>query len=146
MPGGPARHPVGGHSLRVSFGTGAEDETALMSTDPVMNVNRDPAHVETNGSIIIDRRAPLTGLRHIGAGIAEWTNATPSEPWRIPYEEVLYVIEGELTVVAGDLTVVGRVGDVITAERGVEMVTRAVPGTRVFFASYPGNWKELLES
>lgn len=108
----------------------------------VLNVGSHPEHVEVTGSITIDRRGRSTGLRHIGAGIAEWADATPSEPWVLPYEEALYIISGELTIEADGYAVVGRTGDVVTAEKGVEMVTYATPGTRVFFASYPGNWQD----
>jgi ethanolamine utilization protein EutQ (cupin superfamily) len=80
-----------------------------------MNVPHDPAFAEVNGAITIDRRARATGLRHISAGIAVWSDSTPSEPWLLHYEEVLYNVEGELTIAAGDLKVVGRAGDVVTA-------------------------------
>ena len=116
-----------------------------MSDQPAMNVSYDPAFTEVNGSIRIDRRSRATGLSHIVAGFAEWTDATPSEPWVLPYEEAVFVLEGQLTIEAGDLKVVGRPGELITVEKGTETVSYATPGTKVFYASYPGNWKELIE-
>ena len=116
-----------------------------MNDSPVMNASYDAAFTEVNGSIRIDRRSRATGLSNIVAGFSEFTDATPSEPWVLPYEEALYVIEGELTIEAGDLKVVGRPGDVVTIEKGTEIVSYATPGTKLFYTAYPGNWKELIE-
>lgn len=108
-----------------------------------MNVPSKPELVEVMGSVRLDRRSPATGLSHIGFGLAEWTDSTPSEPWVLPYEEALYVIAGEITILAADQRIVGRPGDVVTVERGTEIISWASPGTRVFYASHPGNWREL---
>lgn len=116
-----------------------------MRRQPAMNVPYDPSFVEVNGSVRIDRRSRATGLSHIVAGFAEWTDATPSEPWVLPYEEAVFVLEGELTIQVGDRKVVGHPGELLTVEKGTETLAYATPGTKVFYASYPGNWKDLIQ-
>lgn len=116
-----------------------------MKPAPLLNVPFDPSNTEILGSVKVDRRALSTGLSSISAGFAEWIDGAEMEPWTLPYEEAVYVISGELTISSGDTTVVGHAGDMITCERGVEQVASGTPGTRVFFASYPANWRETSD-
>jgi ethanolamine utilization protein EutQ len=116
-----------------------------MRPDTAMNIPFDPAHVDVLGSITVDRRSFASGLSHITAGFAEWIAGEVMEPWVLPYEEALYVISGELTIVADGKTIVGRPGDMITCEKGTTQVATAIPGTRVFFASYPRDWRETSD-
>lgn len=115
-----------------------------MSQPPAMNVAYDPAHTEIMGALRIDRRSWSSGLSHLTAGFAEWLDETPTEPWALPYEEAVLVLEGELRITYGDEVVIGRPGDLVTVEQGTETVASATAGTKLFFASYPRNWKELV--
>ncbi|GAB3680978.1 cupin domain-containing protein [Saccharopolyspora tripterygii] len=104
----------------------------------------DPAHHDSIGPIRIDRRTVGSGLIDLSAGFAEFVDETPADEWVQPYEEALYVLEGELTIRANGDKVVGKAGDVIAVRKGAKVSSSATAGTRVYFAVVPANWRESV--
>jgi ethanolamine utilization protein EutQ len=114
-------------------------------TDPAAHkLEFDPAHHDTLGPIRIDRRTVGSGLVDLAAGFAEFVEETPTDEWVQPYEEALYVLDGELTVRANGDTIVGTAGDVLTVAKGANVSASATAGTRVYFAVVPANWRETM--
>lgn len=74
----------------------------------------------------------------LGAGFMRFENG--SFPWTLNYDEVEYVIDGELEIRVGDESFIGRAGDVIFIPRG----TRILFCTRTFayflYVTFPANW------
>ena len=61
-------------------------------------------------------------------------------PWTLEYDEVEYVLEGELHIGCGEERVVGRPGDVIAVPRG-SSITFATPSwARFLYVTYPADW------
>lgn len=75
----------------------------------------------------------------LGAGFARFINA--EIPWTVRYEEVLLVIEGQITVrtAAGDLTAGPQ--DCIWLPKNTEL-TYVADSALVFYAMQPTNWAE----
>jgi ethanolamine utilization protein EutQ len=60
--------------------------------------------------------------------------------WRLDYDEVEYVLEGELHITCGDERVVGRPGDVIAVPKG-SSITFATPSwARFLYVTHPADW------
>lgn len=63
-----------------------------------------------------------------------------SFPWKLDYDEVDYVIEGELHITTADQRVVGRPGDVIAVPKGSSITFGTPSWARFFYVTYPADW------
>ncbi len=63
-----------------------------------------------------------------------------SFPWTLDYDEVEYVIEGELHITTADQQVVGRPGDVIAVPRGSSITFGTPSWARFLYVTYPADW------
>ncbi|WML34097.1 cupin domain-containing protein [Clostridium sp. OS1-26] len=64
--------------------------------------------------------------------------------WELTYEELDYVIEGTLTVEINGKTYTAHAGDVLFVPSGSKVVWGSPDKARVFYATYPANWADLL--
>ena len=94
-----------------------------------------PGHAEVGRAVSTEISATM------GAGIARFDNC--SIAWTVLYDEVLYVIDGTFRLVTCDGVLEGQSGDVIWIPKGTELKYEGEQAT-VFYAVYPGNWRELL--
>lgn len=63
-----------------------------------------------------------------------------SFPWTLDYDEVEYVIEGELHITTADKKVIGRPGDVIAVPRGSSITFGTPSWARFLYVTYPADW------
>ncbi len=63
-----------------------------------------------------------------------------SFPWTLDYDEVDYVIEGELHIRTSDQLVVGRPGDVIAVPKGSSITFGTPTWARFLYVTYPADW------
>ena len=81
-----------------------------------------------------------TGL---GGGFSRFTGEAVLADWTLRYDEVFYVIEGELVIEsAGHKTVRGGPGEVILIQAGTTVTYRSGPGTKAFFVLHPRDWAD----
>ena len=81
-----------------------------------------------------------TGL---GGGFSRFTGEAVLADWTLRYDEVFYVIEGELVIEsAGHETVRGGPGEVILIQAGTTVTYRSGPGTKAFFVLHPRDWAD----
>lgn len=64
--------------------------------------------------------------------------------WELTYEEIDYVIEGTLTVTIDGTTYCAHAGDVLFVPSGSKVVWGAPDKARIFYATYPANWADLV--
>ncbi len=64
--------------------------------------------------------------------------------WELTYEEIDYVIEGTLTVTIDGKKYTAEAGDVLFVPSGSKVVWGSPNKARVFYATYPANWADLL--
>jgi ethanolamine utilization protein EutQ len=65
---------------------------------------------------------------------------TGSFPWTLNYDEVEYVIEGELHIGTGDQTVVGKPGDVLYIPKGTSITFGTPSWAKFLYVTYPADW------
>jgi ethanolamine utilization protein EutQ len=63
-----------------------------------------------------------------------------SFPWTLDYDEVEYVIEGELHITTAEQQVVGLPGDVIAVPKGSSITFGTPSWTRFLYVTYPVDW------
>jgi ethanolamine utilization protein EutQ len=61
-------------------------------------------------------------------------------PWHLDYDEVEYVIEGELHISTADQRVVGGPGDVIAVPRGASITFGTPSWAKFLYVTYPADW------
>lgn len=81
--------------------------------------------------------AATTGL---GGGFARFRTDDALEGWTLPYDEVFYVLSGELTLHWQDERLVARPGEVLLIPRGATVTYEGVAGTKAFFVLHPRDW------
>ncbi|MEY8354190.1 cupin domain-containing protein [Lachnospiraceae bacterium 54-53] len=79
---------------------------------------------------------------HISAGFLVIDHS--SFEWELTYEEIDYVIEGTLTVTIDGKTYTAKAGDVLFVPSGSRVVWGSPDKARVFYATYPANWADLV--
>ncbi len=60
--------------------------------------------------------------------------------WTLDYDEVEYVIEGELHITSATQTIVGKPGDVIAIPKGSAITFGTPSWTRFLYVTYPADW------
>ncbi len=63
-----------------------------------------------------------------------------SFPWHLDYDEVEYVLEGELHITTADQRVVGRPGDVIAVPKGSSITFGTPCWAKFLYVTYPADW------
>jgi ethanolamine utilization protein EutQ len=74
----------------------------------------------------------------MGAGFMRFENG--SFPWTLNYDEVEYVIDGELEIRAGDESFIGHAGDVIFIPRGTSILFCTRTFAHFLYVTFPANW------
>lgn len=64
--------------------------------------------------------------------------------WKLPYEEIDYVISGTVSVEIDGQTFVGRAGDVLFVPAGSDVVWGSPDNAKIFYTTYPSNWADLM--
>ena len=76
----------------------------------------------------------------LGTGLARFRHA--AIPWTIQYDEVIHVLEGELTVRTGGEALTAGPRDSIWLPAGTELVYEAADAL-VFYAIEPADWSSV---
>ena len=63
-----------------------------------------------------------------------------SFPWTLDYDEIEYVLEGELHITSGGEVAVGRPGDIIAVRKGSSITFGTPSWARFLYVTYPADW------
>jgi ethanolamine utilization protein EutQ len=63
-------------------------------------------------------------------------------PWTLTYDEIEYVIEGELDIGTASGTVRGRPGDVLYVPKGTEITFGTPSWAKFLYVTFPADWAE----
>lgn len=77
----------------------------------------------------------------IGGGLAELEAC--ELPWRPNYDEIVTVLEGELTIRHNGEDIVARAGDMVLIRYGAEIVYRTETRATFAWVLYPAHWKNV---
>jgi ethanolamine utilization protein EutQ len=94
--------------------------------------------VTPTGTTSIARVINSSISRHMGAGVEYLENVTID--WTVTYDEILFVIEGPLTVEFEGRQHVCRAGDMVWLPEGTHLKYIATTRAGYFYVLYPVDW------
>ncbi|MGL4677253.1 MAG: cupin domain-containing protein [Brevinema sp.] len=104
-----------------------------------------PAPFEVNGNkiknVYVTDVLTLEESPRLGVAVMEM-NATEF-PWTLHYDELDYIVDGELEIEANGQTVMGKSGDMIYIPKDSSIIFRSKNQSRFICVMYPANWSEL---
>ena len=74
----------------------------------------------------------------MAAGFMTWEKG--SFPWTLNYDEIDFVIDGQLEIRMGNQVVIGNPGDVIFIPKGSNIFFGSPSYAKVFYVTYPADW------
>ena len=77
---------------------------------------------------------------NIAAGMMQWENCF--FPWTLNYDEINYIIEGELHIRCDGQTVVAKAGDVLFIPKKSSIEFGTPSHVKFFYVAHPVNWSE----
>jgi ethanolamine utilization protein EutQ (cupin superfamily) len=116
----------------------------------VQKIDHDPTNVTTYERTHTDDRYKRSALSVMGPSFMTWDEAGSAGRFTINYEEIIYVVEGEVTLTfypqGREPEVIHAVaGDVVTITAGSNLDYTGTKGSKIFVVFSPLNWEELLE-
>lgn len=105
----------------------------VMALDPFpVELHRPEMDVRLLDVVTAEHGLPIAaGVMSLRAG---------SFPWTLDYDEVEYVIEGELHITTAQQKVVGRPGDVIAVPKGSSITFGTPSWAKFLYVTYPADW------
>lgn len=76
----------------------------------------------------------------MGGGILRLTNC--SFPWTVRYDEVVYVLSGEIQIISDRKTLTGREGDTFFLTKDTPLTYHSDTAAAVFYSLFPVNWSD----
>ena len=76
----------------------------------------------------------------MAGGFMEWSNCF--FPWTLKYDEIDYIIEGELHIRCNGETTIGKAGDVIFIPKNSSIEFGTPTSVKFMYVAYPVNWAE----
>lgn len=65
-------------------------------------------------------------------------------PWQLSYDEIDYVMDGDVTIKINGSEYTAYAGDIIYIPKGSDVVWSAKEYTKLLYITYPANWADLL--
>lgn len=137
-------------ALGVTFDEDARESGTHASAPDVQRVGRALAvRADTVALADFDAKGHTIGLRDVvtgkdgspmTAGFMSWTRAE-NFPWSLGYDEIDYVVEGELHVHIAGEKLVAKAGDVVFIPKGSDIVFATPTRVKVFYVTYPADWQ-----
>lgn len=105
----------------------------LMALDPFpVDLHQPAMDVRLLDVVTSDHGMPMAaGVMSLRAG---------SFPWTLDYDEVEYVIEGELHITTATQQAIGRPGDVIAVPKGSSITFGTPSWAKFLYVTYPADW------
>jgi ethanolamine utilization protein EutQ (cupin superfamily) len=116
----------------------------------VKNIPFNAEQVTTYERTHTDDRYKSSSLKVMGPSFMTWDKDGSAGRFTINYEEIIYVVEGEVTLTfyseGGAPEVISAVpGDVVTITAGSNLDYSGTKGSKIFVVFSPLNWEELLD-
>lgn len=105
----------------------------IQLTPFAFNVNRPEMNIHVTDVITAAHGSPMA------AGFMTW--GTGSFPWTLNYDEIDFVIDGQLEVRLDNQVVVGNPGDVIYIPKGSNIFFGSPSYAKVFYVTFPADWE-----
>lgn len=119
----------------------ASPRPGLLHVPQVGRLDLGPFPVDLDRPAMDVRVRDVLGTEHglpLAAGLMSLRAGT--FPWTLDYDEVEYVLEGELHVTTSGQQVVGRPGDVIGVRKGTSITFGTPSWAKFLYVTYPADW------
>ncbi len=83
----------------------------------------------------------LSESPRLGCGIMEMTNSTFD--WHLKYDEIDYVISGELNIISNGVKTTAKAGEVVLIPKDSKIQFSVDGFARFLYFTYPANWAEI---
>lgn len=121
-----------------------------MSKPIVKSIPFDEKRITVYATSRTDDRYKESQLSSMGPSFMSFDEAGSAGRFTINYEEIIYVVSGELTLTVYNedepYTLKAAQGDVVTISAGSNLDYSGTKDTRLFVVFSPLNWDELIES
>ena len=97
---------------------------------------------EISPGLLGARAITAAGFTELGGGWVRMDGSGELAGWTLRYDEVLYVVSGELEIERDGASTVAGPGEAILIGRGTTVTYRAKPDTTVFFVLHPRDWAD----
>jgi len=108
---------------------GAEVQLAPFAFD----VGHPEMNIRVSDVITAEHGSPMA------AGFMTWGKG--AFPWTLNYDEIDFVIEGQLEIKMDNQVVLGNAGDVIFIPKGSNITFGSPSFAKVFYVTYPADWE-----
>lgn len=116
------------------------DPTPVMRV-PALSAEMQPFPFEINRPEMDVRLVDVITAQHgspMGVGFLSFHKG--SFPWTLTYDEIEFVLEGEIHIGTAQGTVVGKPGDLLFIPKGTQ-ITFGTPGwAKILYVTYPAEW------
>lgn len=82
----------------------------------------------------------LSESPRLGCGLMVMEDTT--FPWKLTYDEMDYIIEGQLDIIYRDKTVTAKAGEVIYIPKGSDIQFSVKGKARFLYTVYPADWQK----
>ncbi|MGW6460317.1 hypothetical protein ACWF94_31085 [Streptomyces sp. NPDC055078] len=96
--------------------------------------------------IQLNRCVADVGRTGLGGGLMRFGEDEEMGPWTLTYDEVFYVLAGELTITGPRTQVRLGPGEIGLIETGTTVTYRGTAGTEAFYSVTPRDWKPAGEA
>ena len=107
--------------------------------------DRDVPFSELVTGLELARAITSAGTTQLGGGYMRFVQDAEYADWTLSYDEVLFVMTGELTVVSGGADIVARAGQAILIPKGAKVTYLGRAGTASFFVLWPFDWNKKVD-
>lgn len=125
--------PLVGKSARPGRGLTLVRADSVRMTPFAFNVNRPDMNIQVTDVITAAHGSPMA------AGFMTWGQG--SFPWTLNYDEIDFVIDGQLEVRLDNQVVIGNPGDVIYIPKGSNIFFGSPSFAQVFYVTFPADWE-----
>jgi mannose-6-phosphate isomerase-like protein (cupin superfamily) len=127
---------MGGH-LNMQPATGGSVNLLRESEEP---------YIDFTPGMRLARVITSAGSTVLGGGWIRMDGTGSLDEWQLPYDEVLYVIEGQITIDCKGESITASAGQALLLAHG-NTVTFRSPGEALgFFVLYPRDWSERRDN
>ncbi len=106
------------------------------------NISLSPFAFDVNRPEMNIRLAEVINAGHgspMAAGFMTWGQG--SFPWTLDYDEIDFVIDGQLEVQMDNQLIIGNPGDVIYIPKGSNILFGSPSYAKVFYVAFPADWE-----
>ncbi|HEM3173155.1 TPA: DUF861 domain-containing protein [Streptococcus suis] len=132
--------------LLESLGAGqsckAASSTGIISLNlPQMEVRPEDRLDTGNDTDSVYTRDLLTLEESPRLGLGLMTMEKTTFPWHLDYDEVDYVIEGQLDIITGDEVMTAGPGEILFIPKGSDIQFSVKDKARFIYVTYPADWQ-----